>query len=141
MRAFVCIAAVSFSGCWKRDTVVQPKLSFEMRSESGPVVGARVRLMTITDPYHQRRALVDSVTDANGRVEFEEKRERIWVFPLMMHGVTFYSWEWCVDAPGFAAQRSADREYPSANIAVTLSESAVEQTCTDTENGLVVKQR
>jgi hypothetical protein len=141
MRACLCLTMVLLSGCWKRDTVVQPKLSFEISGEAGPVAGAKVSLMTITDPYHRRQALVDATTDVKGGASFEEKRERIWVFPLMMHGVTFYSWEWCVEAPGFAAQRSADREYPTGNIAVTLSGSAVEQTCADTENGLVVKQR
>ncbi len=141
MRACLCLAMLLLSGCWKRDTVVQPKLSFEISSEAGPIVGAKVRLMTITDPYHQRLALVDVTTDANGRASFEEKRERIWVFPLMMHGVTFYSWEWCVEAEGFAARVVAERDANGGLREIGLMPATSPETCIDTDNGLVVKQR
>lgn len=130
-RALLTLAVVTLSSCWKRDYVVQPKLDFEVRDAAGPISGAKVRLLTSTDPHHRREALVDVVTDARGLASLEEKHERVWIFPLVMHGVPFYSWQWCVEAPGFAAQVSDRRVYPSGGLTVQLVTSAEAQTCVE----------
>lgn len=130
-RALLMLAVVTLCGCWKRDYVVQPKLDFEVRDAAGPISGAKVRLLTSTDPHHRREALVDVVTDARGVASLEEKHERVWVFPLVMHGVPFYSWQWCVEAPGHAAQVSDRRVYPSGVVSVQLQPSENAERCVE----------
>ena len=130
-RVVLLCLAVTFSGCWKRDYVVQPKLDFEVRGERGPVAGAKVWLLTSTDPHHRREALVEVVTDTGGRASLEEKHERVWIFPLVMHGVPFYSWQWCVEAPGHSAQVSERREYPSGAVSVELRSSTSDEHCSE----------
>ncbi len=136
MRA--CLLVLLLCGCWKRDTVVLPKLTFEVRSPSGAVEGARVRLMTITDPYHRRAALNEVLTDASGRVSFDEKREKLWVFPLMMHGVTFYSWQWCVEAPGFSAQVVTEHDSLGGTREVALLPATSPEQCDEISGGFAI---
>ena len=130
-RALLTLAVVTLSSCWKRDYVVQPKLDFEVRDAAGPISGAKVRLLTSTDPHHRREALVDVVTDARGLASLEEKHERVWIFPLVMHGVPFYSWQWCVEAPGHSAQVSERRVYPRGAVSVELRSSTSDEHCSE----------
>lgn len=138
MRGALIVFAVLFASCGKRDYVVQPKLDFEVHSDAGVVTGAKVWLLTSSDPHHQREALVSVTTGDDGRARFDEKHESIWVFPLMIHGVPFYSWQWCVEAPGYAAQVDDRRANPSGSVSVRLETASEAQTCVESGGDLEI---
>ena len=109
MIAKVALAVgVLVAGCpipWRDTMVVQPALEVAVRDESGAAIeGAKVLVVAGTNPHHRLEGTEEQVTDFWGYASFAERSETKTIYPLMMHGVPFYYWEWCVAAEGFAAQ-------------------------------------
>lgn len=126
---------VLVAGCpipWRDTMVVQPALEVDVRDESGAAVeGARVLVVAGTNPHHQLAGTEELLTDAWGHASFEERSETKTIYPLMMHGVPFYYFEWCVEADGFVSQKGELGGEPVApTLEVVLAKGGDERHCT-----------
>jgi hypothetical protein len=86
-----------------RTAIVQPPLEFQLVDDSGQPVEGVVRLTRLSVPHRVHHATDDFLTDPQGALKIPMEKKREWVYPLMMHGVHYYYWEYCVDAPGYSA--------------------------------------
>jgi len=97
------------AGCpipWRDTMVVQPALEVDVRDESGAAIeGATVLIVAGSNPHHQLQGTEEQVTDFWGHASFAERSETKTVYPLMMHGVQFYYFEYCVAKDGFTSMR------------------------------------
>jgi hypothetical protein len=127
--------AILVAGCpipWRDTMVVQPALEVDVKDESGAMIeGARVLVVAGSNPHHQLQGTEEQTTDAWGHASFEERSETKTVYPLMMHGVPFYYFEWCVEAEGFVAQRGELGGEPvDPVLEVALAKGGDERHCT-----------
>jgi hypothetical protein len=98
-------AAAATSGCipWHREVVVQPALEFRVVDpQQRPVPGARILFIAGSNPHHVLHHSLRLEADEQGRAVLEQQRETETIYPLMMHGVPFYYWAWCVEKDGYA---------------------------------------
>ena len=73
-----------------------------------PVEGAKVILIASANPHPIERGREVKMTDANGLAEFDSRHE--WrMETLMIHGVEFFFWNWCVEKHGFKTYRTYAR--------------------------------
>ena len=104
-----------------RNAVVQPKIQFQVRDTEGRPVKADILLAQWSNPHHRYHGYSTLSTGDLGVLQVEKKRKFEWVMPLMIHGVPFYYWTWCVQATGYApAQGSTHENPPGKPIVVVL---------------------
>ncbi len=107
-RAIVATAAIAVTpGCcpipWLRTVSVRPELTVEVTDAHGaPVAGAEVVVRRFVAAPGPEDALNrwTATTGPDGRITLPAIEETETVLPLMMHGVPWYGWEACVQAPG-----------------------------------------
>lgn len=91
-----------------RQTLLRPAGAVVVRdaATAAPIVGAQVlvRRYNIGPPPRKQSHAWPAVTDAAGRAHFTLLTGREWVMPLMMHGVPQWSFDVCVNAPGYAGR-------------------------------------
>jgi hypothetical protein len=108
MRTTPFMAALLFSGCFipfPRHAELQPRALFVVLDEKEkPIKNAKVLIQRFSQPHHQIHESFEQFTDDAGVAQFDEVREWETIFPLMMHGVPFYDFAYCAQAPGFNAQ-------------------------------------
>jgi hypothetical protein len=80
---------------------VQPASQITVLYESGePIEGAKVVLLASSHPHPRELGRETKFTDQNGVAAFESRRE--WRSEAMiMHGVEYFFWNWCVQKAGF----------------------------------------
>jgi hypothetical protein len=101
----VLVAAAALAGCipWQREVLVQPALEFlVVDPQQRPLPGARILFVAGSNPHHVLHHTLRLETDQTGRAAIEAQRETETIYPLMMHGVPFYYWTWCVELDGYA---------------------------------------
>lgn len=111
---WICLGlAVAAMGCCPipipRTVEVRPLGRIEVVSagDEQPVAGALVLLAREEAAPHPREGAVErwgAQADDRGVARFTKKERREWSYPLMMHGVTFYKWRICAQAPGMQAR-------------------------------------
>jgi hypothetical protein len=100
----ILISAVLLVGCPLPYPVykeVQPSAQIKVLDESGePIEGAKVVLLASSNPHPVERGRETKFTDQHGVAHFESRRE--WrKEAMMMHGVEYFFWNWCVQKPDF----------------------------------------
>ena len=95
---------VLLSGCvpFPRHTTLQPKTHFMVRDNfQQPLVGATITLITYTYPHRREEFRTTKLTDASGSANFEVLQEWQTIYPLMIHGISIYSWTWHGEKEGY----------------------------------------
>ena len=101
-----CAAALALplAGCvpYPVYKTLQPAAAITVLDEaSQPVTDARVVLIAAAYPYGFDRFRTEKQTTADGRAQFDSRRE--WrVEVLAIHGSEVFFWNWCVEKPGYA---------------------------------------
>lgn len=133
-----CLSALLVAACGcpipiPRDTVTRKAFEFVVRDRAGaPIADARVMLLTGTDPHNRVETIDETTTDAEGRAALTEQSEIITTYPLVMHGVAFYYWSWCIEAPGKGATtKAAPREGDAGPLEVVLDDETRGHTCVE----------
>ncbi len=112
------------TGCYPHYTLVQPALTVTVTNAEGQALdGVSVYFASASNPHHMlhHKAVVE--TDAAGVAQFDAAREWELHVPIMIHGVPFYYFVWCVDSPGYRPvrrNRSASDVWCTVEDAVTL---------------------
>ena len=109
MRKLLLIGVIACAGCvvpWRRGVLLRPEGAVAVRDARGgaPLVGAHVivrRYRLGPPPGHESHRWT-AVTDGAGQAAFGALIGHEWVMPLMMHGVPQWSWDVCVERPGYA---------------------------------------
>jgi hypothetical protein len=106
-----------------RTVEVRPLGRVEVVAAAGeqPVAGASVLLAREEAAPHPREGAVErwgAQADAKGVARFTKEERREWSYPLMMHGVTFYKWRICAQAPGMQAQVA---EWPNEATSIKIA--------------------
>jgi hypothetical protein len=80
---------------------LQPASRITVLDESdAPIEGAKVVLLTSSHPHPIERGRETKFTDQHGVAAFESRSE--WrAEAMVMHGVEYFFWNWCVQKPGF----------------------------------------
>jgi hypothetical protein len=108
--SLILLLASSLAGCvpYPVYKTTQPASQMAVLDERNePVEGAKVVLITSFNP-HGRETREIKITDRDGVAAFETRNE--WQSEsMMMHGVTYYFWNWCVQKPGFKTYLTGGR--------------------------------
>lgn len=91
------------TGCIPRYATTRPHLEVDVRDPQGePIPTAVMQLVTFTS--HGLPSEEKFVADEQGHIAVARKSE--WS-PLVffIHGMVFYHWQWCINAPGFSAAK------------------------------------
>jgi len=100
------LVALSLTACipWPRHATKVPALEVSVSdADGGALPEAEVTLVRFSYPH---AVVHESTTRAvdGGVTSFEEVREWETIWPLMPHGIPFYDFAWCVDAPAHDAR-------------------------------------
>lgn len=100
-RELAWLLALTPGGCTTEDVTVLPAVEVHVRTAAGEAVaGARVLIQAEQQPYGTPLdPLAIAVTDHDGTARFEALSERVTQQLWLMHGVTAYSHEYCVEHP------------------------------------------
>ena len=105
----VIVAALLLAGCFPVYKTLQPSANATVVDELGkPIPEAKVVLIASSYPYGRERFRHQKNTWSNGEAEFPSIRE--WrIESLMIHGVEFFFWNWCVEKDGFITTYTSHR--------------------------------
>jgi 5-hydroxyisourate hydrolase-like protein (transthyretin family) len=138
--ASIMLALALLCGCpipVPSDTVTRPAIDFLVHDAAGtPIPNARVVLLTASDPHGRVEGIEEITTDAEGRASFSERVETLTQYPLMMHGVAFYFWWWCIETPHPTAITSAVTGRPAAQVDVEITPDAEGRRCVPRDDRL-----
>ena len=111
-----------------RTVVLTPSARVRVvRSEDGqPIAGATVVLARRSDPHDQAQGRWTATTGARGEARFARREESETVMPLMMHGVPFYRWNLCAQAPGRAPRVVVPWPVPASGVVTGVERLALE---------------
>ncbi len=101
------------SGCVPRYAMLRPHYEVDVRNPNGePVSSATLWVRTLRSPPGYYPQPEQFPADAQGHISVEKKShwEKIIFF---MHGTNFYSWHWCIEAPGYAPLEGESEEIAS----------------------------
>jgi hypothetical protein len=100
--SLILLLASGLVGCvpYPAYKTIQPESQMAVLDERNePVEGAKVELIANFSP-HGRQTRETKITDLHGVAAFEMRSE--WQSEsMMMHGVKYYFWNWCIQKPGF----------------------------------------
>ena len=134
LLASACIPAT-------REVLVQPLMTMTVvDADKRPVPGASVLFVSASNPHHKLHHALRLTTDEQGRVHLDAKLESETFYPLMMHGVPFYYWGWCVEKAGY--QPTVYQEHPpdeSMEVTVELQPGVTAATCQNTGGHVFAK--
>ena len=83
------------------------------------ISNAQVVFVTLSDPHNHVDRYITFETDETGSLYIPEKKEFEWIFPLMMHGIPFYTSHICIYKNGYISQ-SMDIVSQDQNPVITL---------------------
>jgi hypothetical protein len=123
----ILISAVLLVGCPLPYPVykeVQPAAQIKALDESGePIEGAKAVLLAFSNPHAVERGRETEFTDQHGVARFESRRE--WrKEAMMMHGVEYFFWNWCVQKPGFKTYLSSGNFDPQPTVRLSRGASS-----------------
>ena len=117
----------SFFGCipipLPRNVIVQPELHVQVLNEKQKYISnAQVVFVTLSDPHHNVHRYMTFDTDKKGKLYIPEQKEFEWIFPLMMHGIPFYSYHLCIYKDGYITQSMdvAKKDSQDQSLMITL---------------------
>ncbi|MCK6511746.1 hypothetical protein L6R29_17460 [Myxococcota bacterium] len=97
--------SVLLAGCplpVKRTAVVQPSMVLRVVDAKGQVLGKTKMSLTWASHPHRRIHKTTSYTaDDKGEIRIVEELRGEWIMPLMMHGVPFHFWVYCIRREGY----------------------------------------
>ena len=103
-----------------RNFIVQPELHIQvLDDEKNYISNAQVVFVTLSDPHNNVDRYITFETDETGSLYIPEKKEFEWIFPLMMHGIPFYTSHICIYKNGYISQ-SMDIVSQDQNPVITL---------------------
>lgn len=122
------LAALLLSGCIPRYATVRPALDVQVKNDQNePVADATMWLLTQRMPPGYYPPAEKFSSDAQGRIRVERKSQ--WeTLIFFLHGVNFYSWRWCIEAPGY---HFVEGENDRFSEAVILQRAATPSRCPD----------
>lgn len=112
--------ALLSAGCipFPRHTTLQPKTHFVVRdSNQQPLAGATITVITFSYPHRREEFRTTKVTDSSGIADFEALQEWQKSYPLMIHGVVIYSWDWQAEKAGYVP---VSQKLTSEEVEVTM---------------------
>lgn len=127
---FLALLGFMFSGCAMWPALHRPEVEFKVVDQANlPIENATIKLATVRNPYNRKIAEESYLSDKNGKIQIDSKRN--WEFQIYMvpHGVAFYHWEYCVTAPGFAAKAGEIEDSPNRPVKIQLVKSAHSSEC------------
>lgn len=118
MKGIICflLITVALSGCIPRYATIRPHYDVDVLNPAGePISTAMMWLNTGRSPPGYYPPPEQFHADAQGHIEVKKKSqwEKIIFF---MHGTNFYSWGWCIEAPGYVPQSGEGDEINSPVI-------------------------
>jgi len=108
-----------------------------------PISNAKINFIAGSDPHHVLHHEEKLITDTRGIVSLESRHQFEVVAPLMMHGVPFYYWEWCVEKDGYAprAQKVFSTDHIKDLYEIQLEEeSTTKMTCVQRNGFLSIEK-
>lgn len=120
MRLLLGALLLCQSGCFPVYKLQQPDAKMTVLDGLGkPVHGAKVTLIASSVPHGRERGRSEVTTDSNGMAEFQSIRA--WrIESLMIHGIEYYYWNWCVEKEGFKTEVTRDRRAEKFNDSPTV---------------------
>ncbi|MEW5740935.1 MAG: hypothetical protein AB1938_18590 [Myxococcota bacterium] len=119
----VFLSAALISACipWPRKATLRQRLEVAAFDEDGGVLlDVQVTLVRFSYPHARANESWTEPTSDGGVASFAEHREWETIWPLLPHGIPFYDFAWCAEAPSRAAQVGlAPRD--GGNVAVFLA--------------------
>jgi hypothetical protein len=105
-RLFLILASsLALGGCYPALKAVQPKVTLTVVDSRGVAIeAASFTLATFRQPFPfpHSTVLTTHRTDHDGRLALRKRREWIWQI-LLPDGVTWFTWAYCIEKPGFKA--------------------------------------
>jgi hypothetical protein len=120
--AWLLGSSVLLAGCplpVKRTAVVQPSMVLRVVDAKGQALGgAKVSLTWASYPHRRIHKTTFHTTDTKGEIRVAEELRGEWIMPLMMHGVPFHHWVYCVRHKGY---ETYEKEIHRAEKGKTIS--------------------
>jgi hypothetical protein len=135
LKALVVVSACSAvlaTGCAPRWALVRPETNFVVHSEEGrPVQGAKVVVVTASEPHRVYHGETSIETDANGNASVGAARRWEWITPFLIHGVSAHFIIWCAEALGYAplSRKLWISEFDGSVVEIGLIRSSNSSTC------------
>jgi hypothetical protein len=123
-------SSIALGGCFPALKPVQPTARVTVVDSRGVAVeGARFTLATFRQPFPLPHATVLTTyrTDRDGRLTLRKKRRWVWQI-LLPDGVTWYTWAYCIEKPGFKATAVTEPMFEEP-ITVVLEDAPVASEC------------
>lgn len=123
------VGLVAVTGCYPAVRKEQPKLDVRIRDEHGHSIrDATVTFATYRHPFGGMTGFDTYQTDATGVVSIRRKL-RWQMEALLPDGSSWYSWQFCVEKPGYQAFASAGSRNFERAMKVVLQASQVPSSC------------
>ncbi len=92
---------IAINGCCfipiPRKAVIQPQCTFTITDEDGKAIkDCSLRLYWWEYPYKAQKKYNDYLSDYNGKIVIKQIIKKECIYPLMMHGIPFYNWTYCI---------------------------------------------
>lgn len=118
MKRIICAfcIALMLSGCIPRYATLRPHYEVDVRNAAGePISTAMMWVSTGRSPPGYYPPPEAFRADRRGHIDVEKKAQ--WENMIFfLHGTNFYSWGWCIEAPGYVPQKGQGDEIESPVI-------------------------
>lgn len=113
-----------------RTTITQPQMTITvLDSKQHPVADATIWYLIGSDPHSRLHQKMKFKTNSKGQARLEQQETFEWILPLMMHGVPFYYWAFCVDKEGFDSKIEKIHNHKAKKITIVLEKSTSNLVC------------
>ncbi|GEM_PF-625652 len=113
---YTLVMTTALSGCIPRYATIRPHYEVDVRNPAGePLPTAMMWVSTGRSPPGYYPAPEEFRADRQGHIDVEKKSQ--WENMIFfLHGTNFYSWGWCIEAPGYLPRSGRGDEIVSPVI-------------------------
>jgi len=116
--------------CYPALTAVQPRVDLSVADTSGaPIEDAAFTLATFKQPMPSAANAIRVTyrTDERGYLTLPKRRKWVWQV-VLPDGMTWYTWAYCVEKPGYRATAEIDASFGEP-IAIVLEDTSAPSEC------------
>lgn len=132
MKLILSLLILFLNGCAAWPTLTRPEAQFQIIDENNnPISKAKLKLITIKNPYSREVAAKDFDADSKGIIRISSERNWEYQNYLFPHGVAFYHWNFCASANGYNAKvgQITKNDLPKEPIIIRLTKSTSDLKC------------
>jgi hypothetical protein len=116
--------------CYPALTAVQPRVDLRVTDTRGaPIEDAAFTLVTFKQPFRSAETALRATyrTDESGSLTLPKRRRWVWQV-VLPDGMTWYTWAYCVEKPGYKATAESDESFGEP-IAIVLEDATAPSAC------------